>query len=867
MLARGKELQIYSLLAILTFAFVAFQNCSKGGQAIESALPQEKSVASLDYASDINASTKTDAEFSESTVFADENGSFHQRLKLNATFSEDVELKYVVFDPTDFSPNATYILGSTKVFANSVESEEVLADFNSFPNSSQLALHFFPNGAWTAKTIYIHKQNPSAATQAEELALGEHHSCLLDSEGHVYCWGGNSFGELGLGHNTPSSSASLLPNLEKITQLAAGANHTCALLENKTVKCWGRNNFGQLGNSTFVDTSTPGIVAGLNYVVKIKAGANHTCALKEDHSLSCWGMNQYGQLGIGSNMKSAIPVSLGSLQNIVDLDLGGYHSCAIDNSGTSYCWGKNEDGQLGLNDNLSKYSPALLNSTNRFIKFSLGLDHSCAISSDYSIWCWGSNTNHIIPHNPSQKILNPTKLANFKDATELSAKGNHACHMNSTRDVFCWGDNTNGQVGSSRRSAFEAFAEVSKLKGAKNIYTYRNNTCFIDANSRPFCWGSNGQFAKLGSGSIEQTQKMLFARGLSGMTRTVAGGNTSCSLNSNGDLQCWGKTQFVPSRQTSSLTSSFPMPLNIAEKISTVKVGPNHSCAITESGKLYCWGSNIYGQIGLGFKSNSSTAQQILDSKKFKDVSVGDFHTCAISEDGSALCWGANNMNQLGVPQIPESLKPVSPATVPKLSQLTSGSVFTCGLTEESKSVMCWGANHFGQLGVGSTAASLLPQTLSDLGHVQEISAGANHVCAQTEDNSLFCWGNNSDGQIGNGSLTLQRKPYRVTELNSKVKTFALGGAHTCASTSDNKLYCWGQNEKSQLGIYTTEQNLLAPTEVTSAPDSVISLASGSEHTCAGTASGYIQCWGSNSDGQMGQLHQSFSLQPILIKF
>ena len=244
---------------------------------------------------------------------------------------------------------------------------------------------------------YDTPQEVSLGGSARFLTAGVLHTCAILSNGKVKCWGKNSNGQLGLGdgkvaghYNTPQE-VSLGGSAQFLT---AGANYTCAILSNGKVKCWGDNTYGQLGLGHEDERNTPQEVSlGAEVTAKfLTAGSDHTCAMLSNGKVKCWGDNSSGQLGLGDEKERKKPelVKLGG--NAQSLAAGGSYTCAILSNGKAKCWGANSQGQLGLGHDDKRNTPQEVNlGTNLTAKFlAAGEDHNCAILSHNSkLKCWG----------------------------------------------------------------------------------------------------------------------------------------------------------------------------------------------------------------------------------------------------------------------------------------------------------------------------------------------------------------------------------------------------------------------------------------------------------------------------------------------
>ena len=139
--------------------------------------------------------------------------------------------------------------------------------------------------------------------------------------------------------------------------ISAGVDHTCAVDSEGAVYCWGKNNYGQLGDGAQSDNRIPvkvdksGVMNGRE-LISASAGGLHSCAVDRDGFVYCWGNNNYGQLGDGTAADSDVPVNVdtkGVLKDkkILAVSAGYYNTCAVDNEGKSYCWGYKNHGQIG----------------------------------------------------------------------------------------------------------------------------------------------------------------------------------------------------------------------------------------------------------------------------------------------------------------------------------------------------------------------------------------------------------------------------------------------------------------------------------------------------------------------------------------
>ena len=197
--------------------------------------------------------------------------------------------------------------------------------------------------------------------------------------------------------------------------------------------------------------------------------------------------------------------------------------------------------------------------------------------------------------------------------------------------------------------------------------------------------------------------------------------------------------------------------------------------------------------------------------------------------------------------------------------QISAGGGHTCAVTLAG-GVKCWGRGGEGQLGNdGALSNQLAPVDVLGLtSGVASVSAGNSHTCAVTTEGAVKCWGYNAKGQLGDGSTTQKATPIQVSGLSSGVKSISAGSDHTCAVTSTDAAQCWGANSNGQLGNETTVSSLV-PVQVSGLTSGVADISAGYGHTCAVTLEGAAKCWGYNGRGQLGDGSTTQKATPIQV--
>lgn len=340
----------------------------------------------------------------------------------------------------------------------------------------------------------------------QSLVAGGSHSCALNGVGIAKCWGANADGQLGDGSvNSDGTVKEVLSLPARAVALTAGARHSCAILEDGAMWCWGGNTLGQLGNGSSDIFVTPVAVSGITSAAAAASGGEHTCAvLAGSGAVWCWGKNTNGQLGVPAvpPLFSVIPQDTG-LRDVIALSAGAQHTCAATQSGALYCWGDNTYSQAGSGMASTVVQPQLVEGVSGVSVVACGGHHTC-VGTTSGVFCFGRNDYGQLGVTAGASGENPHMVQiTLAPGQSLTAGGLHTCALRTDRQAACWGFNQTGQLGlgANMTVATSSPTNIVDSRQMVAIAAGTRHSCARAATGEILCWGDNANY-QLGTMNI-----------------------------------------------------------------------------------------------------------------------------------------------------------------------------------------------------------------------------------------------------------------------------------------------------------------------------------------------------------------------------
>jgi alpha-tubulin suppressor-like RCC1 family protein len=791
------------------------------------------------------------------------------------------------------------------------------------------------------------------------VAVGSSFTLVLSNNGTIYGVGLNTYGQLGDGtvvsKITARTKVGGLLNGKTVVDFCAGWGHTLAVDSNGALYAWGYNGFGQLGNGGTTNTPNPQLVQGdlTNMtVVQVACGMYHSTVLTRNGTVFVFGRGDSFQIGDGYAINRYLPVHIYMLgviykKRVVQVAAGSSHTVALGAEGIVFTWGSNANGQLGDGTLNTAKIPTIAKGAltgNKIVRVTTGGSATHALNSNGTLYGWGVNTYGQIGNGafPGDSGV-PTKILSnmWRMFTGGGDDSTSVCFaLNSNRNLLAWGYGGTGTLGNGLASSTAApapyniyFPNRTVIDAVAfpdhSIVLYSDNlTCYGILPDEPSVCGFNGNCVAQDTCSCD-----------SGYTGTECNIYTCFGLNSTDSQVCSGEGTCIATDicvcytgisgamcDTTVYGALYGFGYNVIyyalgdddllntripvktvgflfdKLVTQVRTGQDHTTALSLDGTFYVWGSNVAGQLYYNAAgSNTARPRPYANTltANYDSIFSGRFFSYAINTtSGDMYAWGnMNNGAGCGSPycingaggQGPNAfgnwvaVQPPSKVTGMPTNQIVRkvacGAIHVMLLTYNG-TLFGLGYNVNGELGIGSVSGGGYPNYqvftptkaigLLATNFIADVACGDNHCLAIDSRGQLYSWGYNGYGQLGDGTASSKSNAIMIIGPLYRKTVVAIAAAFysSYAITSDGNVYAWGRNTIGQLGIGSTVTQFLPVRVNITSNVSVVALmaAPGIDgHVLALTSSGTVYGWGLNTYGQVGDNTVITRTNPVLM--
>jgi alpha-tubulin suppressor-like RCC1 family protein len=338
----------------------------------------------------------------------------------------------------------------------------------------------------------------------------------------------------------------------------------------------------------------------------------------------------------------------------------------------------------------------------------------------------------------------------------------------------------------------------------------------------------------------------------------------------------WGQDIFSQLGDESS-TASVTKPVTVKglSGATQIAAGRSHTLALLANGSVESWGFNNVGQLGDGTAGSTPTLTPapVPELANVVAIAAGEFHSLALLANGTVMAWGVDNAAQLGLGNttgpnqcagtVPCSKKPIQVPGLSGVVAIAAAANFSLALRADG-TVVAWGQDLNGQLGDGIDRFGMgcgclaTPTAVPGVSGAVAISAGLSGGAALIANGTVTDWGQNDSGELGNGTIQeagcFCSGPVVVSGL-SGAEAIAKGGLHGLATLASGPVQAWGFDAQGELG---NESSGLSSCGCVPVPDPVHGLtdpqqiAGGDFHSLALRPDSSVVAWGHNGNGRLG---------------
>lgn len=402
------------------------------------------------------------------------------------------------------------------------------ATFTATGSASPIVVTGLTNGnTYTAQVAAVNSYGPSAYSASSG-------SFVPVLPFYLYSWGSNTYGELGQNNVIFRSSpvqVGALANWNTVQKAVQGLS-IFATKTDGTIWSWGQNNYGQLGLNNTTDRSSPTQVGALTNWSDEASGQYFSIFKKTDGTLWSCGYNVFGQLGQNNTISRSSPVQVGSGTTWANISAGKEFAAATRTDGTLWTWGNNGSGQLGLNIATTNYrsSPTQVGALTTWLNVACGRYHVLAIQTDGTLWSWGSNGNGRLGQNNLIYRSSPVQVGALTTWSKIAAGYTNSLIGGTTGTMWACGWNVFGQLGDNSTINRSSPVQIGSLTTWSSISSNGYACAAIKTDGTLWAFGHNN-VGQLGQGNTDNKSSPVQVGSLTTWLRVSAGYSTMAISN------------------------------------------------------------------------------------------------------------------------------------------------------------------------------------------------------------------------------------------------------------------------------------------------------------------------------------------------
>ena len=562
-------------------------------------------------------------------------------------------------------------------------------------------------------------------------------------------------------------------------QIKEGNQFTIALKDHGSVWAYGRNEYGQLGNNTTENSNEPievlvsknGENVPFEDVVKIEADEDSCIAIDKNGKVYTWGLKLDKT---GEN--ELVATELAGAEDINNVGIYGNNYYLVDKLGNLYAYGKDYEtitkiqtvarvmdisGDVVLENNGLVYYLSDLKTPIEGLKdiarMSAGEEHYLFVDESGKAYALGKGEYGQLGNGTYNTSFTPTEVRTedgaLENVAEVSAGNDYSIAVDRAGKVYAWGDNSNSSLGLVERTT--KYAKEIPLVQDENGNTMEiplfelveageNHTSLMDVDGFVYSVGKNF-YGQLGVGDNES--RLVFTR-ISGTEIASDAEEITIPVGSSKDIKIMPENAFNLKTDI-GLSGAITLYNSNDKKLTVAEIeGVDNTGVVKKE----------------DFKENYTITGQRIG--RMVIVAQTDSHTKNI--------W-VNVVN---------SEDAVASAKV------VNGDGFSIALKADG-TVWSWGANNYGQLGLGDTVNRNMPYQVTTKEEIIDISAGESHVLLLGKSGKVYSFGRNTKRQLGLGNIITQKLPVE-TSLRNIRKVVAIGNK-SFAIDEEGKVYAFGE--------------------------------------------------------------------------